>query len=497
MGYILAFDAGTTALKGALLENGRVCVQEYSVPATTIYDGAYKEQDPNLWYSGFCEISRRFFASGVRPESVEAIVLSGQMQDVIAVDSSLHPVGNAILYSDGRADKQAAEIKNILGENEIISTTGNAFNGSIPLSKLLWIKQHEPARYSRIHKILISSKDYIITRLTGSFVTDVTSASTSGMMNIRTKEWKKTYLEAIGLNQDLLPDLKYPDELAGTVTHEAAKESGCLIGTPVFAGVGDAGATTLASGISCLGEYNINLGTSGWVATLSGDTLACEGVFNLAAVQRDLYINVVPFLNAGNVHKWIVSLLSPEEHADYSHIDHLLAKSQAGSNGVLFLPYISGERFPVMDNTIKGGFYGITPETSKSDIARSALEGVAFSIRQGIENIGKQPTNVSLIGGGAKTPVWGQIFADVLGSPVSVYEKSAYLPAMALASCALVAQGKLSDYQQFIAELKQSTGYIQYLPEKANIALYNELYNEHRKLYPALKQIYRCSLTPD
>ena len=489
MGYTLAFDAGTTALKGVLLKDGRTCVQEYSISVATIFSGEHKEQDPGFWYSGFCKISRYFFDSGIQPESVEAIVLSGQMQDVIAVDSALEPVGNAILYSDGRAGRQADEIKDILGADEIINTTGNFFDGSIPLSKLLWIKQLEPERYAKIHKVLISSKDYIVARLTGSFVTDVTSASTSGMMDIRTKTWKTACMEAVGLNPRLLPDLKYPDELAGTVTGEASKESGYCAGTPVYTGVGDAGATTLASGICGSGEYNINLGTSGWVATLSGDVPSWEGVFNLAAVQQDLYINVVPFLNAGNVHKWISSLLSLEDSTDYGYIDRLLEQSQSGSNGVLFLPYISGERFPVMDHTIKGGFYGITPETSKSDLARSALEGVAFSIRQGMERIGKQPQKISLIGGGAKTPVWAQIFADILGHPVDVYTNSTYLPAMALASCVLVAQGKLSGYRQFIAELKQATGYIQYAPEASNVVMYNELYDTYRKLYPAMKQI--------
>ena len=489
MGHILAFDAGTTALKGALLENGCVCVQEHSIPVTTIFNGEHKEQDPNLWYSGFCEISRRFFDCGVRPDSVEAIVLSGQMQDVIAVDSALRPVGNAILYSDGRGDRQAVQIKDIIGADKMMRTTGNFFDGSIPLSKLLWLKQCEPARYSQIHKVLISSKDYIVARLTGSFITDVTSASTAGIMDIRAKTWKTAYMEAVGLDPRLLPDLKYPDDLAGTVTSEASKESGCRAGTPVFAGVGDAGATTLASGICDSGEYNINLGTSGWVATLSDDIPAWGGVFNLAAVQRGLYINVVPFLNAGNVHKWISSLLSPEGSIDYGYIDRLLEQSRVGSNGVLFLPYITGERFPVMDCAVKGGFYGITPETGKSDLARSALEGVAFSIRQGMERIGRPPQKISLIGGGAKTPVWCQIFADILGYPVDVYTKSTYLPAMALASCVLVAQGKLSGYRQFISELKQATGCVRYSPEPSNTALYNELYHAYRKLYPALKQV--------
>lgn len=491
MGYIATFDIGTTAVKGVLMSTDGRSIMEKSINIETIFDGDYKEQRPLDWYSVFCEISHLFFMKGLSPKEVRGIVMSGQMQDLIPVGEDLKPVCNAILYSDGRAGLQAQEIASFLGIDVIEKSTGNHFDGSMPFPKLLWLKQNEPDLYEATEKILVSSKDYVITRLTGEFITDVTSASTAGLMDIHNKCWNKEWIEMVGLDSEKLPAIRFADEQAGAVKMEASKESGYEVGTPVYVGTGDAGATTLASGISMDGEFNINLGTSGWIACVSADVMLKSEVFNLVAMPRNSYINVVPFLNAGNVHKWISQTLGPDNETigKYEYMNGLLSQSEAGSNGVMFLPYLVGERFPVMDTAIKGSFVGISPESTKQDLARSTLEGVAFSIRQGLESIGRTPSKISLIGGGTQVTEWCQIIADVLGYPVYVYRESEYLPAAAMAAAVLIEQGELLDYASFVNSLQNSGESLCYIPIPENVKLYNLIYPNYLKIYPALKSL--------
>ena len=247
----------------------------------------------------------------------------------------------------------------------------------------------------------------------------------------------------------------------------------------------------MASGIASDGEFNINIGTTGWVARVSSDVLLKEGVFNLAAMPKNLYINVVPFLNAGNVHKWISKTLAKdrEENERYDYVGKLLEESMPGSHGLIFLPYLVGERFPVMDAKIRGGFVGITPETTKQDMARSCLEGVAFSIRQGIESIGGKLHKISLIGGGAKVKVWCQIFADILDHEVLVYNDSEFLPSMAVAASVMVSQGIITDYHRFTDLLKQSENCIVYEPNPSAVEVLNKAYDTYCRIYPGFKNI--------
>ncbi|MDR2160389.1 MAG: hypothetical protein LBP23_10030, partial [Treponema sp.] len=436
MPYAAAFDLGTTAVKGVLVSEEGKAVLQHTLPLKTLFSGNCKEQNPDDWYNAFCSISRMIFKNGFSPEQICGIIMSGQMQDLIPVDGKGNPLRNAILYSDGRAVEEAAYINSLIGEDSIRRITGNVMDASIPAAKLLWYKKNEESNYNKTVSVLGSSKDYVLLQLCGKMAGDVTSASTFGLMDIHKKRWDASLLNALAIPPRILPELFACGDQAGTVSKTGAEQTGFLPGTPVYAGSGDAGASTLSSGITRAGEYSIYLGTSGWIAAISKDVLSRSGVFNLAAIQPDLYINVVPFLNAGGVHKWISGILwSSESGQDkYDYIDSLLENSAAGSGGLLFLPYLSGERFPVMDPKIRGACIGIDNETTRSQMARACLEGVAFSIRQGLETISRDKAKkIILTGGGAKTPVWRQILADVLHSSVTQNEDgSEYLPSIAL-----------------------------------------------------------------
>lgn len=498
---IAAFDIGTTAVKAVVTaEDGQEILFCDNAEIHTKLTGGYIEQSPEEWYKAFLLVSERILCRFGR-EAISALVFSGQMQDVIPVAKDGTALSNAILYSDGRAAEEAERIGNMVGKDTIFQITGNHMDGSIPLAKILWLKEQRTELYEKTAAFLISSKDYVIAKLTGNFIGDVTACATAGAMDLKSKTWSRKLIRSAGLDEKKFPRLLYAHEIAGVVGEKAAAESGYRPGTEVFAGTGDAGATTLASGILNPGEYNINLGTSGWVAAVSEQFMDSKGGgFNLAAIQPGKYINVVPFLNGGNVHRFVTSLLTPKagEHdadgnrePDYGRMSEVLKKSVPGSHGVMCLPYLTGERFPVMDSKIRGAFFGIGTDTAAEDFARSALEGVAFSIRQGMELMGTPPRIISVIGGGAREPVWCQILSDVTGKPVFVYENPDLLPALAIISSVLLSRGIIGGYEDFTKGLQSGENCRIFRPEQKAAALYEEIYETYKQLYPAVKGLQR------
>ncbi len=483
MGKILAIDLGTTALKFVVVGDGGEILHSKEKAITTNFQGKFITQSPKEWYEAFCDLSKEYFEH-TKDKAIEGLIFSGQMQDLILVDENGESICDAILYNDQRGEEivksMDAKILQALQEK-----TCNGVDGSIPIAKLLWVKQNQAEIYSKIHKILISSKDYIICKLCGSFVSDVTSLATSGMMDILNKSYVEE-IKQLGIDENIFPQIAYTDEVVGEVLEIANSETGIPVGTKIFAGSGDAGATTLASGIIGQGELNINVGTSGWIASISNNP--SENSFTLCAINRDKYINVVPLLNAGNVHKWIAKTIGCGENI-YDDIHDCLEKSSPTANGLLFLPYIIGERFPVADSDINGCYIGVGATTTRADMARSALEGVAFSVRQGLEALGITPKKVSLIGGGARESGWNEIFANILGIDVVVFENSEFMPSIALSNCVKLANGKISSYEEGVEELIKNTKNTVYKCNKDTHEQYNKAYERFLKIYPNVKNI--------
>lgn len=490
------FDLGTTALKFVVIDDKSRVLYSAKKDIQTLVserpdDVPFIEQDPASWYEAFCGLLRAYDGT----DRIDAVICSGQMQDVICLDKNCRPLCNAILYNDQRAQAEASYVRDesLMGA-DLAERTTVSYDGSIPLPKLYWLKKHNPALFSSLAKVVFSAKDYLMARLTDQAVSDVVTLATTGMMDIR----RKTYVSCPDIPESILPRICWCDEVAGQVTAAAAAETGLRQGIPVYAGSGDAGATTLASGICAPGELNINLGTSGWIAGISDEPQ--PGVFNLCAINRGKYINVVPVLNAGNVHKWIYNLVYGGREGSYDDLDKLIAgaadigRREAASAGaasaLLCLPYLSGERFPVADGQVRGCFIGLTAETTLADMARSALEGVAFSLRQGLSRLGITPVKLSLIGGGAASPVWSSICASVFGTDVTVYGGSEYLPSIALASVVLVQQGILSSYESFIADVLTGSGTHVYHADSAESARYQELYRRFTQIYPAVRSLF-------
>lgn len=481
--YAAAFDSGTTALKGALVaRDGRIVVSA-SRDLTLIIDGDHREQDPREWWRAFCDVSQDLLRAAAKqeadfaPNQIAGIICSGQMQDVIALGAGLEPVRNAILYSDGRAEAEAEQLGTAYpgGTARFLEAVGNRLEGCLPVPKLMWLRDHEPETFAKIRHVVISSKDYLIAQLTGECVGDVAACSTAGAMDIRTGQWDAALCKAATIDLAILPELHKPQDQIGTVTVAAARSTGFVVDTPVYAGIGDAGATTLASGVSKPGQYNINIGTSGWIATVSPEPFTDKpGAANLAFGVKEGFVNAVPFLNAGDVHKWVTSVFTD---GNYAEAHRLIEASEPGSNGVLCLPYLVGERFPVMNPNIRGAYVGLDPDTTKADMMRAALEGVAFSIRQGMESFDAEPTEISLIGGGARENAWCRILADVLGHSIEMFANADILPAVAMASLVFNAPGLL----QSVCERTV------YQPNPDTARTYANAYRRFLNLYPMLR----------
>lgn len=472
MAKIAAFDLGTTALKAVVLDEAQNIFFTGKADIRTYERDGFSEQDPEEWWSAFVELSSRFDSS-----SADCLIFSSQMQDLYFLGEDYRPVRNAVLYNDQRGQGYVKDVPPYISEK-----TSIALDGTIPLVKLRWFEEHEPETLKKARKILIGAKDYIIYKLTGRFVSDTTNMATSGFMDIRTLDYIN--LEGI-VEREKLPDIAAADEIAGTVTEEASLITGYRTDAEVFVGAGDAGASTFASGVIAPGEYSINLGTSGWISALSGSPR--EGVFNLAAVNRGCYVNVIPILNGANIHSWVSRMLFPEDGERYSRLHEILSSGEDSNTELLCLPYFLGERFPVADDKVRGAYIGLDFSTTRKDLARAALEGVAFSLKSGFGDT--EAKSLTISGGGAAETAWDQIFSDVFNVPVYVFGDSENLSAIALSAVVLYGKGMTSSYEAFIKDILHKQDCVEYLPRPDKARHYEELFKRFLSVYPAVKDL--------
>lgn len=472
MSLTATFDLGTTALKCAVLDENQKIVFSGKEDITTHTHGNLIEQDPDEWWNAFCKLSSKFDKS-----NVDGIIFSGQMQDIYFTDINDCPVTMASLYNDSRGSGYVDRIPVFIGEK-----TSVAINGTIPVTKFFWYREHRPEVLRKASHVLFGAKDYLVMKLTGRYISDVTNMSTTGLMDIKSLD----YIELDGIvEKSWLPEILHSDEVAGKVSQRASSETGFLTSADVFVGSGDAGAATLASGISKKGEFNINLGTTGWIAAVSDNVYS--KAFNLAAINRDHYINVVPIFNGASVHNWISRFLFGNGKNRYARLHELLANDEHSNPELLCLPYLAGERFPVSDPNVRGSFFGFTPDTKVADMARSALEGVGFSLKQGLGLMNIDASSISLIGGGASEEIWCQIFSDIFNVPVTVFGNSDILPSMALASVVQFGRKQIPSYSEYIEHILKAQRCTTYKPIKENAEHCKLLFERFTTLYPRVQ----------
>lgn len=491
MTYIASIDAGTTNVKGALVTQDGSIQASCQVQIETFFESGFVEQNPEQWQEALLEITNTWQQAGIDFKDIEMITFCGQMQDVIPVDESGVPVRNAILYSDARAEEQAERI--LTADEEIRTLTGNEMNATIPLAKLKWLQEKEKTSFDRAAVFLFSSKDFLIYQLTGKRVTDVTTAATTGMMDLKQRTWLVDKIVNEGIEENQLPLLGESDKVAGYVGAFASRQTGFIEGTPVLCGVGDAGATTMGAGVVSSGDRYIYAGTTGWIATTTNSVESgFDGLFHLAHLSQE-FIKVIPLTNVGSVHEWAVQTFCGKhaEKADaYRELDQLVNAVSPEEKGALFLPYLNSERFPVKVSQPAGSFLRLGAATTSAQMARAVLEGIAFSIRQSMETLTTfQEKPITLLGGGARSMAWTQILADVCQQELHIPEHAENLPILGAAATAFIRLGWCRTYQEFVHDIIKSLPKRRVTPDNEKRITYDTLYQGFKRIYPAVKDI--------
>ncbi|MFC4302192.1 xylulokinase [Cohnella boryungensis] len=498
MRYIASFDIGTTNVKGMLVTADAGIFLETNIELKVLRHGDYVEQEPEQWYDAIKQIAASWFKVGIKSKDIGVLTFSGQMQDCIPVGDGLEPLRPAILYADGRGTEQSARMIAELGEDDIHALTENHMDGTLTFPKILWLKEYEEETFRATKSFLVSSKDYVVARLTGVCATDPTSAATTGCMDGRTREWVRPWLERYGVEPDKMPEIRASDSVVGTVHAGGAAATGFAEGTPVLCGIGDAGAATLGAGVYEDGDVYAYVGTTGWVASAtSGYIDVRSGAFNLAYVEDGRQIAIAPLSNAGNAHQWAVSAFGGGRSGNlmsYQQFDEAVSRTDRGSDDVLFLPYLNGERCPVQDVNASGCFIGLKPTTTKERMGTAVLEGVAYSMRQVLDLVAeRQPgarLRVTLIGGGAKSKAWCRIMADVLGCELVVPKDSQYLPSLGAAALGFRLAGWGSDYAAICRAFKGLGIAETYVPDESLRERYDRQYERFKRIYPAVAPLF-------
>lgn len=498
MEVIAAVDIGTTGAKSTLVSRAGTVVASAYASYAIQGEGNRVEQDPGDWWGATVTGLRSLWEQAPKTRPV-ALVLSGQMQDVILVDKGCH-LAPAILYSDVRAQDEAQYVLERLGEARLHEVTGNLQDASSLLAKLLWVKNNLPDVYESAQTLFVGAHDFVAWRLCGARVADHTTASTTGLLDMHTKAWAVDFLDDLGLRTDWLPELVPAEVQVGEIGEIVAQEAGLPVGIPIFHGAGDVATTTVGAGAGEPGRYYVYLGTSGWLAATWPDEPVdpLTGIFNLCHPAPEWLIRVGPMLTAAGNFEWLRAQFGrleaqaagqDEEEASYEILNTLAGEAPPGSSGVLYLPYLAGERAPIRDPHARGVFFGLSQHTTRQDLYRAVLEGVAFSMRTirdamlPAEGANARP-ELSLVGGGARSALWGQVFADVFDCSVHILAAPGDVGARGAALLAGKALGWYDSYMPGTAFFPAQDSYV---PELQAVACYDRFYAVFQALYPALR----------
>lgn len=491
--YLLGLDISTTGAKALLIDAAGAVIGSATTPLTlSTPRPLWSEQNPADWWAGMAASIRQLLAEqGVAGESIAAIGLTGQMHGLVLLDESGQVLRPAILWNDGRTQAQCDEMRARLGRARLIQITGNDALTGFTAPKVLWVQQNEPGVYAQARHILLP-KDYLRFKLTGDYAMDKADGAGTILFDLRARDWSPEVLAALNIPAEWLPPTFEGPEVTGVVSAAAAAETGLLAGTPVVGGGGDQAAQAVGVGAVEPGVIALTLGTSGVVfATTPSALVEPAGrlhAFCHAVPGRWHFMGVM--LSAAGSLQWYRDALAPGVS-----FDDLIAEATnvlPGSEGLLFLPYLSGERTPHPDPLARGAWVGLTIRHSRPHLTRAVLEGVAFGIKdsftliQGAGLGGIEQVRVS--GGGAKSALWRQIMADVLGAElvtVNTTEGAAYGAAL-LAAVGAGFYGTVDEACQATIEITGRTE-----PGPA-AAAYANVYPLYQALYPALQNEFKA-----
>ena len=494
----IGLDIGTSGTKGVLLAAwGAVLARaEAGYPLLTPRPG-WTEQDPEAWWQAavavLAELARR--AEG---HEVAGIGLSGQMHGSVFLDRDGAPIRPALLWNDARTHAECAEIERRLGRERLIAITGNRASTGFQAPKLLWLRRHEPEAAARVAKLLLP-KDFIRLRLTGTHATDAADASGTLFLDLARRRYSEEVLAALEVAPDLLPSVHESPEITGRVTAAAASATGLAAGTPVVAGGGDNACAAIGAGLIEEGHGVCSIGTSGTLFVHSmTPRIDPEGALNAFcdAVPGGYHLMGV-ILSAGGALGWFRDKVMPAE-ADLlaaNGIDPFkvlldeAARVPAGADGLLFLPYLAGERSPHLDPHARGAWVGLSLAHERRHLVRALLEGVGFALTDCLDRmraLGIEPPRILLTGGGARGELWRSILAAQLRVPLAT-GSAADGPALGAAILAQVGSGVATSLADGVAAAVPPAG-VTTTVDPALAAIYRAAHGRHRALYPALRE---------
>ncbi|GFI04111.1 MAG: xylulokinase [Lachnospiraceae bacterium] len=482
----IGVDLGTSAVKLLLMDGEgkihKIVSKEYPI---FFPQPGWSEQRPEDWFSQTMEGIKELIAE-VDKDQVAGISFGGQMHGLVILDKEDKVIRPALLWNDGRTYEECDYLNNEIGKEKLSEYTANISFTGFTAPKILWVKNKEPENFARISKIMLP-KDYIAYKLTGVHCTDLSDASGMLLLDVKNRRWSQEMCEICGIGEEMLPKLFESYECVGTVKEEIAKELGIPATVKVAAGAGDNAAAAVGTGTVGEGMCNISLGTSGTIF-ISSKKFGVDKFNALHAfAHADGYYHLMGcMLSAASCNKWwMEDIIGTDAYAkEQKDIVKL------GENHVYFLPYLMGERSPHNNPNARGTFIGMTMDTTRADMTQAVLEGVTFALRDSLEvarSLGIHLERTKICGGGAKSPLWKKMIANILNLKVDVIE-SEEGPALGGAMLAAVACG---EYESVEAAAKKIVKIVDTVyPEEELVAKYEARYQQFKEIYPACKPLF-------
>lgn len=502
MNYLLGIDIGTSGTKTVLfdIEGNTITSATSEYPMHQPYIG-WAEQDPQDWWEAVIEtIGSVIRSSGVNPSDIKGVGLSGQMHGMVLLNKAGKVLRSSIIWCDQRTQKECDQITELIGKERLIEITANPALTGFTASKVMWVKNNQPEVFKQIDKVLLP-KDYIRYRLTGVFASEVSDASGTQFLDVPKRRWSEEVLNKLGFSLDWMPKVYESHEISGTISAEAADLTGLKQGTPVAGGGGDQAAGAVGNGIIQPGVISSTIGTSGVVFAsmdqVSMDPLgrtqtfchAIPNTWHVMGVTQAAGLSLQWLrTNFGGMERELANFMGIDP---YVLMDKEAERAKPGCEGLIYLPYLMGERAPHLDPNARGVFFGLTAKHGRCEMIRSVMEGVVYSLRDCLEIIRDLKVPISEVrasGGGGRSPLWRQIQADVFQTPIAVIN-SKEGPALGAALLAGVGAGVYKDVKEACEKAIQVVKVQD--PIQENIPIYDKYYKVYTDLYPALKDSYR------
>lgn len=489
MNFYIGADLGTSSLKLMLVSaDGTVnksVNREYGVMYPKI---GWSEQNPSDWWNAFVSGVKELTAD-INAAEVAAIGVAGQMHGLVVLDENDNVIRPTILWNDGRTGKEVDYLNGTVGKEKLSRLTANVAFAGFTAPKLLWMKENEPDNFEKIARFMLP-KDYINYSLTGVHATDFSDASGMLLLDVKNRCWSKEMLEICSVKEEWCPKLFESYDVIGTLKSDIADKLGLSDTVKVIAGAGDNAAAAIGTATVGEGRCNISLGTSGTVF-ISSESFSVDdnNALHSFAHSDGGYHLMGCILSAASCNKWFCDKVL--ESSDYAKESAAINEDNLGKNNIFFLPYLMGERSPINDTDASGVFIGLNPKSDRAAMLQAVLEGVSFAIRDNLEVAKKLGINIErsmLCGGGAKSPVWRKILANVLGIELDlpVAEEG---PGFGTAILSMVANGEYASVEDAVSRLVARRGTVK--PDKALTELYEARYQKYKKIYPALKNLYK------